>query len=93
MSNKDFNINDILNLGDLKNLRPEQLNQIKEVVSKMDKETIEKLMSQIPSLVENNKELINGIMGAVNSKDLDSDPQKMCNDMIKMAKDMFGKNK
>lgn len=93
MSNTDFNINDILNLGDLKNLRPEQLNQIKELASKMDKDTLEKLISQIPSLVENNKEFINGIVGAVNSKDKDSDPQKMCDDMIKMAKNMFGKDK
>lgn len=42
----------------------------------MDKDTLEKLINQIASLVENNKEFINGIRGAVNSKDKDSDLKK-----------------
>lgn len=85
-------IKNILNFEDWENIKPHQIIKLIELSPEIDNETFEKILKQIPSLVENNKAIIDGLIKVVNnSKEMSTDTKEVYKQMINAIKEMVNK--
>lgn len=91
--NLERSIMDILKIDDWKNIKPQQIIELIELSPEIDKESFEKILQQIPNIVENNKAMIDGIVNIVNSsKEMSSDTKEVYNQMINAIRDIVNKD-
>lgn len=84
---------DILKIDDWKNIKPQQIIELIELSPEIDKESFEKILQQIPNIVENNKAIIDGIVSIVNnSKEMSCDTKEVYNQMINAIRDILNKD-
>lgn len=91
--NLESSIMDILKIDDWKNIKPQQITGLIELSPEIDKESFEKILQQIPNIVENSKDMIDGIVNIVNSsKEMSSETKEVYKQMINAIRDILNKD-
>ena len=89
---KKIDIKEILKISNWKDISPDQIIKLIELSPEIDKDTFEKILKQIPNIIENNKAMVDGIGNIVNkNKEMSSDTKAVYNQMINAIKDMMNR--
>lgn len=85
-------IKEILGIEHWKDINTNQIIKLIELSPKIDKDTFEKILKQIPNIIENNKAMLDGIVNVIEkNKEINLLTKEVYKQMINAIKDIINK--